>query len=225
MSFSRKFIIVAARALTSLIFRIDDAQLEAVPDKGPLIVFSNHVNFMEVPTIYTHLQPRTVFGMMLADRWKNPLLRWMLNSTGTIPLHRGQPNPDAMRKVIELLKTGCFLIIMPEGTRSGDGILQPAFPGVVLLALRSGAPLLPIGFYGAEHYKQNLSRLKRTDFHFVVGKPFSLNARGEALSAPVRQQMTSEIMYRLAAILPPAYRGVYADLTQATQDYLVFPQD
>jgi 1-acyl-sn-glycerol-3-phosphate acyltransferase len=161
--------------------------------------------------------------MVLADRWKNPFLRWVLNSTGTIPLHRGQPNPDAMRKVIELLKTGCFLIIMPEGTRSGDGILQPAFPGIVLLALRSGAPLLPIGFYGAEHYKQNLSRLKRTDFHFVVGKPFSLNARGEALSAPVRQQMTSEIMYRLAAILPPAYRGVYADLTQATQDYLVFP--
>jgi 1-acyl-sn-glycerol-3-phosphate acyltransferase len=222
MSFSKKFIIVVTRAMTSFIFHIDDKQLKAVPDQGPLIFYSNHVNFMEVPTVYTRLQPRDVHGMVLADRWKNPFLRWVLDSTGSLPVQRGLPNLDAIYKAIELLKTGAVVGIMPEGTRSGDGILQPAYPGIVLLALRSGAPMIPIGFHGAEVYKHNLSRLKRTDFHFVVGKPFFLNTRGQALSAPVRQQMTSEIMYRLAAILPPAYRGVYANLSQASQDYLVF---
>jgi 1-acyl-sn-glycerol-3-phosphate acyltransferase len=221
MSFSKKFIIVIARAMTSLIFKIDDEQLKIVPNKGPLIFYSNHVNFMEVPTVYTRLQPRDIHGMVLADRWENPFLRWVLDSTGSIPLQRGQSNHDAIRKAIELLKIGAVVGIMPEGRRSGDGILQEAFPGVILLALRSGAPLIPIGFYGAENYKQNMSRLKRTDFHFVVGKPFHVIDRGKALSVPVRQQMTSEIMYRLAAILPSAYRGIYADLTQATQDYLL----
>jgi 1-acyl-sn-glycerol-3-phosphate acyltransferase len=225
MGFSRNFIIVVARAMTGLIFRIDDKQLSDVPEKGPLIFYSNHVNFMEVPTVYTRLQPRDVHGMVLADRWKNPFLRWVLDSTESLPIQRGQPNLDAIHRAIELLKTGAVVGIMPEGTRSGDGILQPAFPGIVLLALRSGAPMIPIGFYGAENYKQNMSRVKQTDFHFVVGKPFHLTNRGEALSVTVRQQMTSEIMYRLAAILPPAYRGVYGDLTQATQDYLVLDQE
>ena len=222
MGFSKKFIIVVARAMTGFIFHIDDKQLEGVPEKGPLIFCSNHVNFMEVPTVYTRLQPRDVHGMVLADRWKNPFLRWVLDSTGSIPVQRGLPNLDAIHKAIDLLRTGAVVGIMPEGTRSGDGVLQQAYPGIVLVALRSGAPMIPIGFHGLEVYKHNLSSLKRTDFHFVVGKPFFLNSRGEALSAPVRQQMTSEIMYRLAAILPPPYRGVYADLTQATQDYLVF---
>lgn len=223
MSLSHWFVVTSLRGLTNLICRIDDAQLAGVPEQGPLIIVTNHVNILEVPIIYTHLLPRTIHGMVLADRWKNPLLRWILNTTGTIPLYRGQPNPDAMRLAINFLKAGCFLIMMPEGTRSHDGCLQPAFTGVVLLALRSGAPILPVGFYGAEHYKENLSRLRRTDFHLVVGKRFYLDNKGEALSSQVRQLMTSEIMYHLAAILPPAYRGVYSDLTQATQDYLVFP--
>lgn len=114
---------------------------------------------------------------------------------------------------------------MPEGTRSGDGQLQQAHPGVALLALKSGAPLVPIGFHGAEQYKANLSRLQRTDFHLEVGKPFTLRPNQDGADRRVRQQMTDEIMYRLAEVLPPAYRGCYANLSLATQDTLAFPPD
>jgi hypothetical protein len=92
----------------------------------------------------------------------------------------------------------------------------------VLLALHSGAPLLPVVFYGSERYRGNLRRLRRTDFHIVVGKPFYLDAGGVKVTRQVRRQMINEVMYQMSALLPPAYRGVYSDLNAATETYLTF---
>lgn len=195
MTFSQRLIAGIFKGITSLICRIDDAQLEQVPKQGPLIVYTNHVNILEIPIIYTHLQPRHVHGMLLAERWKNPVLRWILDQTETIPLHRGEADIVAIRKGLEALDKGEILIIAPEGTRSHDGQLQPAHPGVVLLALHSAAPLIPLVYFGAERYKENLSRLKRTDFHMRVGRPFRLDDRGEKVTRLVREQMMEEMMY------------------------------
>ena len=112
-------------------------------------------------------------------------------------------------------------MIMPEGTRSGDGRLQDAQPGVALLALKSKAPLLPLVFHGGENYQQNLKKFQRTDFFITVGKPFCLDTHGEVVNSTLRKQIADEIMYQLAAILPASYRGCYADLSQATAKYLI----
>jgi 1-acyl-sn-glycerol-3-phosphate acyltransferase len=213
------------KGLTTLLCRIDDAQLARVPDRGPLIIVTNHVNILEIPIIYTRLQPRPIVGLVSAHRWENPLLRWLLEVVGAIPLRRGTADITALRRAVEILKAGSILIISPEGTRSGHGRLQKALPGVVLLALHSGAPLLPVVYHGSERYREDLRRLRRTDFHLGVGRPFYLDARGEAVTRPVRQQMVDEIMYQLSALLPPAYRGVYADLNSATTTYLAFQTD
>jgi len=220
MSFSHKFLMAVGRGLTGLICRIDDSQLQRVPMTGPLIIVTNHVNILEIPIIYTRLQPREMHGLVLAARWKNPLLRWIFAVTETIPLARGEPNPQAVRRALDYLRAGKIVIISPEGTRSGDGRLQQAHSGAVLLAQRSQAPILPVAYYGSEDYKKNLLRLKRSDFHLAVGQTFYLDSRGISLDRQVRQQMTDEIMYQLAALLPPAYRGHYADLSKATQDYI-----
>jgi 1-acyl-sn-glycerol-3-phosphate acyltransferase len=225
MTLSHFFVVTTLRGLTSLICRIDDAQLARVPHQGPLIIATNHVNIIEIPIIYTRLQPRPVSGMVLADRWKNPLLGWILDVGETIPLRRGEPDIGALRTAIERLKAGHIVIIDPEGTRSGDGRLQKGNPGAVLLALRSGAPLLPVVFHGSEHYKENLRRLRRTDFHIEVGRPFHLNAGGRRVTRQARQQMIDEVMYQMAALLPPAYRGIYSDLDAATDEYLVWLPD
>jgi 1-acyl-sn-glycerol-3-phosphate acyltransferase len=204
-----------------MICRIDDSQLGRVPMTGPLIIVTNHVNILEIPIIYTRLQPRELHGLVLATRWKNPLLRWIFAVTETIPLGRGEPNPQAFRRALDYLKAGKIVIISPEGTRSGHGRLQEAHPGAVLLAQRSQAPLLPVVYFGSENYKQNLSRLKRSDFHLAVGTSFYLNSHGRPLDRQVRQQMTDEVMYQLAALLPPTYRGLYSDLSQATQEFII----
>jgi 1-acyl-sn-glycerol-3-phosphate acyltransferase len=127
-----------------------------------------------------------------------------------------------MRRALAALKEGGMLIISPEGTRSGNGQLQSGHPGIVPLALKSGATLLPIGYSGSENYKENLKKLKRTDFHLAVGKPFRLSTGGETAAREARQQMVDEVMYQLATILPEAYRGNYANLAKMTEKYLVF---
>jgi 1-acyl-sn-glycerol-3-phosphate acyltransferase len=222
MTLTHQFGIAAFKSLTRLLCRIDDAQLAQVPDQGPLIVVTNHVNILEIPIIYTHLQPRPVTGFVAAYRWDSCWLRWLLDACGAIPLRRGEADVAALRRGIEMLKVGYLVIISPEGTRSGHGRLQKGHPGVVLLALHSGAPVLPVVFYGSERYRGNLRRLRRTDFHIVVGKPFYLDAGGVRVTRQVRRQMIDEVMYQMSALLPPAYRGVYSDLNAATEMYLTF---
>jgi 1-acyl-sn-glycerol-3-phosphate acyltransferase len=93
---------------------------------------------------------------------------------------------------------------------------------VVLLALKSQALILPIVTHGGEKYKGNIKKLRRTDFHITVGKPFTLKGLDGTLDSQARQQMLDEMMYQLAALLPPEYRGVYSNLTDATQKNLEF---
>jgi 1-acyl-sn-glycerol-3-phosphate acyltransferase len=220
LTLSERFVVAFFRLLTSLICRIDDQELGKVPFQGPVIVYTNHINLVEIPIIYTRLQPRKVRGMLLAERWKTPLLKWALDVAGAIPLHRGEADIDAIHTGLKTLAQGKLLIIAPEGTRSHDGKLQVAHPGVVLLALHSMATLVPVGYYGAERYIENLKKMRRTDFHMRVGQPFRLNAHGERVSHQVRRKMLDELMYRLAEVLPAQYRGVYANLSSATTQYI-----
>jgi len=222
VTFSQRLVVGTFKVITSLICRIDDAELEKVPRHGPLIIYTNHVNILEIPIFYTHLQPRRTHVMALAERWENPFFHWLLDVAEAIPLHRGEADVAAIHQGLRVLKKGEILIIAPEGTRSHDGKLQSAHPGVVLLALHSRAPLMPVAFYGAEKYRENLPRLKRTDFHLRVGKTFRLNDRGEKVTRQVRGKILDEMMYQLAAILPPEYRGRYADQSAASTKYLVF---
>jgi 1-acyl-sn-glycerol-3-phosphate acyltransferase len=222
MSLTHDVVVAICKFLTGIAFRVDAAQLERVPKKGPLILVGNHVHFVEAPVIYPRLQPRPTTALALASRWDKGWSRWMLNLIGAIPIRRGESDVSAIRTALELIKAGRIVFIAPEGTRSGDGRLQQGQPGIVLLALRSGAPLLPMVQYGFENCEENMRRLRRTDFHIAVGKPFRLDARGAKVTHQVRQQMVDEIMYQLAALLPPAYRGVYSDMSAATTEYLDF---
>lgn len=215
MNLSRRILVALFRLLSDSVFRVHAGQLAGVPARGPLIIVMNHINILEIPTIYARLQPRPVHGLVLADHWKNPVVAWGLNACGSIPLQRGGGNLASINQALQVLRQGGILLIMPEGTRSRDGKLQPAHPGVVLLASRSGAPLLPIVTHGGEKYQHNLKKLRRTDFYITVGKPFTLQAGDKAVASQARKQMLDELMHRLAALLPPEYRGVYADLPDA----------
>jgi 1-acyl-sn-glycerol-3-phosphate acyltransferase len=214
------------KRLTRILCRVDDAELARVPDRGPLIAVVNHVNFLDVPLLFTHLQPRPITGFAKAETWDNPALGGLVDLWGAIPLQRGEADMAAIRQALDLLESGHILVVAPEGTRSGHGRLQQGRPGVVLLALRSGAPVLPMAYYGAEHLWQNMARLRRTDYHIRVGWPFYLDAGGARVTRQVRQQMVDEIMVQIAALLPPAFRGHYADQMSTPHTYLrLMPRD
>lgn len=210
------------KGVTRMICRVDEEQLAKIPQQGPLILVCNHINFLEVPLVYTHLQPRPIIGYAKAESWDNPALGWLFNLWKGIPLHRGEADTQAVRKGLQVLADNKILVITPEGTRTGDGRLRRGFPGMVFLAMRSHAPFLPMVYYGHEDYRQNLKRLQRSEFHIVVGNKFKLNIPAENIKNSDRQIMTDEIMYQLAALLPESYRGEYADLSKATTRYLEF---
>jgi 1-acyl-sn-glycerol-3-phosphate acyltransferase len=209
VSFAGRLVDLAESVLVGLLCRVDDADMAKVPATGPLILVTNHVGFLEIPVLHSRLRPRRVAGLAKVESWDNPLLAWLFNLWGAIPVKRGEPDLAALRGCLSFLRGGGLLVIAPEGTRSRHGRLQRGHSGVVTLALRSGAPILPLAFYGGEAVKRHARRLRRTPFHIVVGEPFHLSVEGR-LTQAVRQDLTDEIMYKLAALLPPAYRGAYA---------------
>jgi 1-acyl-sn-glycerol-3-phosphate acyltransferase len=157
-----------------------------------------------------------VVGLAKAEAWDNPVLAWLFNLWGAIPVKRGEPDLAALRSCLDFLRNGGILVVAPEGTRSRHGRLQRGHSGIVTLALRSGAPILPLAFYGGEALKRNARRLRRTPFHIVVGEPFHLSVEGR-VTQTARQDLTDQIMYKLAALLPPAYRGEYAAPPSASE--------
>jgi 1-acyl-sn-glycerol-3-phosphate acyltransferase len=194
--------------------------LSRIPASGPTIIITNHIGLVEIPILFTHLQPRPVTGLVAAVRWRNRLLAWILNACEAIPVRRGELDMDAMRRVLELLESGRQVIIFPEGTRSDNAQLQMGKPGVAFLASRTGVPIVPVAHYGGEELGHNVRRLRRTDFSIIVGDPFTMETHGVRVTATVRRQMTDEMMHRLSALLPPQYRGVYAHSDEATSQYL-----
>lgn len=222
MSLAHSFVAHFFKGLTRMLCRIDDGELAGVAPRGPLILYTNHVNVLEIPIIYTHLQPRSVTGMVAAVRWKNPFYAWLLNVVDAIPLRRHSADTSALRSAIRRLQAGGIIIISPEGTRSGHGRLQAAHPGVVLLALHSGAALQPVAYHGSENYHRDWRRLRRTDFRISVGRPFHLKAEEKRVGREIREQMLDEMMLQLAALLPPANRGIYSDMSAVSSRHLAF---
>lgn len=222
MTLAFRVVNTTIKSLTHVLCRIDDTQLSLVPRHGPLILVANHINFLEVPVVFTHLQPRPVTGLVKSETWDNRAMAYLFNLWGGIPLKRGEADMAAYHLALEALMNGKIVAVTPEGTRSGHGQLQRGYPGIVTLALRSGAPLLPIVYYGNERFRKNIVRLRRTEFTIRVGRPFYLQIGEPKARRQVRQAITDEIMYQLAMLLPVPYRGVYADLDAATQNYLRF---
>ncbi len=204
------------RAIFSVLCRIDSQELEKVPKNGPAIVVLNHINFLDAPVIYACLFPRPAIGIAKQETWNNPLFAFLGNVWEAIPLNRNGVDRAALDRAHEALKQGKILVLAPEGTRNPLGTLQQGHPGVVSIALRSGAPIIPLGHTGAQDFWTNMKRFKRTKFHIRVGQPFYLDASGDPSVAKTgttrekRRKMADEIMKRIALVLPEWQHGVYS---------------
>jgi 1-acyl-sn-glycerol-3-phosphate acyltransferase len=215
-----KMLTLSTRTGLEILCRIDKAELDKIPDKGPLIVYSNHTGQVEVPIAFTQMYPRPVTGIAKVETWDGWFLNWVFDLWGVIPIRRGEPDMMAMRTALEALKHNYILGIAPEGTRSSSKTLMRAHPGIVSIALHSDAALIPLAHWGGEDFLPNLKRFKRTDFHIRVGEPFRLDPGKDRTTKEVRQAMADEMMCRLAALLPERYRGEYTQSEPTTERYL-----
>ncbi|MEP6896124.1 MAG: lysophospholipid acyltransferase family protein [Chloroflexota bacterium] len=209
-----KLIAAIVKFGTGILCRIDAPDIHKVPERGPLIVISNHTGQLEVAVFFGLLQPRPITGWAKMEAWDNAFLNWLFNLWGLIPVRRGEGDTSALREAIKALESGMIFGIAPEGTRNVTGKLKQAYPGAVMLAVHSGAPILPIAHWGGEDFLKNLPRFKRTDFHVRVGEPFHLNLAGIKVTRDIRQQIVDEMMIRIAELLPTEYQGFYEKVTK-----------
>lgn len=121
---------------------------ENIPLKGPVILASNHTSFLDPPVIGAAVN-RPVWFIAKAELFHPTPLGWLLRKLGAYPVRRGEGDRAILRWALETLDAGEALVIFPEGTRSPDGRLQSPQPGIGLIALKSKAPVVPIGIIGS----------------------------------------------------------------------------
>ncbi|MBI2333490.1 MAG: 1-acyl-sn-glycerol-3-phosphate acyltransferase [Chloroflexi bacterium] len=215
------FITFALRIYFWLTLRIDAPDdMDKVPAEGPLIIITNHTGQVEVPVFATLLQPRRITGWGKAEAFENLFLRWVFSAWKIIPVHRGEADMAALKSALRMLEENYIFGVAPEGTRNKTGILRRGLPGAAILALKSGAPVLPIVHWGGEDFLKNLKRFKRTDFHIRIGEAFYVRADGK-VTGEMRQEIVDEMMYKIAALMPEQYRGEYGDMSKASEKFLV----
>lgn len=207
----RRFVRGFLRVCLPLVARVEVRGLENCPPGGPLIVAINHLAHMDAPLVLGTL-PWEVEAIALADLYDVPVTGQLLRLYGAIPIHRDQFDREVLRRALQVLAEGKVLVVAPEARMSVTGALEKARRGVAWLADRSGAPILPVALTGTERAYAEWKHLRRPRFTITVGEPFTpppSPARG-----PERRRhlawLTEEIMRRIAELLPPEYRGVYA---------------
>ena len=199
------------RLLFMLLSRLDVQGLENVPPTGPCILAANHLSRLDSPLMFSLLE-RTDITSLVADKYQhNRLLRPLVNAVHGIWINREQADFRALRQALDYIEGGGMLGIAPEGTRSQTGALMPAKTGVAYLAGRAGVFVVPVGIWGTETAIAQLCRLRRPLIHVRIGQPFLLPPLERGDRSASLQKNTAEIMCRIAALLPPAYRGVYAE--------------
>lgn len=206
--------------ILSTFLDVDASEVARIPMEGPLIISTNHINSLDAPVGFSHLHPRPVTAFVKAETWDNWFMKFLFNAWEAIPIKRGEVDFEAFRMAEDALKQKKIVIVAPEGTRSRHGRLNQGYPGIALLAIRTGAPILPVVFYGNEKIK-DLRIGKRTKMVIKVGSPYKIDLNGHPLDRENRKQITDEIMYEIARILPEENRGVYSDLTQTKMEFLV----
>lgn len=210
---------------------------ENLPPGGPLIVIGNHFSIFEAPILITHLPYRDRLTWLAAtELQESAVMKWLIDLFDIIPIWRGQPDREALRRALAWLDEGGVVGIMPEGgvdeslrhltlagqqtgLQGGPGsrlsaqLITPR-PGAAYLAVRSGAPVLPVAFLGTEQISRNVRRLRRTPVRMIIGPVFGPLVIDQTLPKPERRaaldELGHEMMRHMAALMPPENRGPYA---------------
>lgn len=187
------------------VFRGEVAGLEHIPRHGPFIVASNHASHLDPPIVGSQV-PRQMAFFARKTLWKPGLAQWWLDGVGTIPVDRdGASDVGALKRVFQTLNNGKILILFPEGTRSPDGELQAAKPGVGMIACRTGMPVVPARIFNSHVAFGKSGRLRLgTRVSVVFGQPMYPANYDRPADGKARYQRTSErIMTAIAGLSEP----------------------
>jgi len=205
------FLRVGFWIFTHLICRYRVRGLENVPATGPLLIVANHLSWYD-PILLGVLLPRRIWFFTKAEIFRWPIAGWVCRATGQIPVHRGSSDRAALEKGLEYLHEGKALAVFPEGTVARKEQMIAAHTGAAMMALRTGATVLPIAHTGTRRILRSLRTLWFPRVDIQIGTPF-VPAISEGVARKVElKAVTQEIMGRIAEMIPPESRGVYTSL-------------
>jgi 1-acyl-sn-glycerol-3-phosphate acyltransferase len=211
------FVTLGGRIWARAMSRISiEGAIDEIPRDGPLIIAANHASNFDAPVLGAWLIPklgRRIHWLGKRELFAWPIVGWVAANGGVHPVDRDSADVEAFRLASRILDGGHVLFVFPEGTRSPDGALRAARDGLALLALRSGAPIVPIGISGSNRVWPKGQRLPHPGGHVVVrvGRPFRpADELPPGTDRKTAKALTTQlIMERIAALLPVSQRGVY----------------
>jgi 1-acyl-sn-glycerol-3-phosphate acyltransferase len=208
------------RVAYRVVLDLDVQGKENVLPTGPMVIVINHTHFID-PVIPAAVLRPDIFPMAKAEVFEGKF-RWIFNWYGSFPVRRGEADMNALKHAFKLLRAGHIVLMAPEGTRARSGGLQPAHEGVALIASRANVPVLPIAQWGGRGvFESNIKKLRKTTIHTRIGAPLMIKKFERKPTREDIRATTDEIMYSLAAMLPPEYRGVYSAVEKFAPRYLL----
>ncbi len=194
-----------------------EGDLAAIPREGPVILAANHISNADPVLIGAWLTPRLgrrIHWLGKKEMFDWPIVGYVARNGGIVPVDRGAADVDAFRMASRVLEAGEVLMVFPEGTRSPTAELQPPKDGLAMLALRSGATIVPIGISNTDRFWPKGRPIPRPGGHVTmrVGEPFKIAdlLPPELDRKSAKRLATTVVMRRIAALLDPRHRGPYA---------------
>ena len=186
--------------------------VEHLPRTGPFILVTNHCSNLD-PLMMGWASGnqigRVVHFMAKIEMRSWPIVGWLATQAGVYFVRRGERDRAAQQFSLDALADGRPIAIFPEGTRSRDGHLKEGKPGAALIAMRSGAPLVPAGISGTQHVFAKGRWPRASRVRIRIGEPFSLPHQPEGrLDRADLAEGTERIMSAIEALLPPEQRRV-----------------
>ncbi len=168
---------------------------------GAAIIAANHVSFLDPPIIGQAFD-EVVRSFARKTLFDHPLAAMILREWQVIPVDLEKPDTASLKTTMRLLRSGEKIVMFPEGTRSFDGKLQKAEPGIGLFLAKTGAPVLPIRLFGTfEAYPRKAKFLRRAQITLVVGQRYQpdLSAAAEQ-GRDLYQTLADEVMLRIGGL-------------------------
>ena len=189
----------------------DVAGIEHIPRSGPFILASNHASYFDPPAIGRHI-PGEIAYFARKTLFKPGLIGSILTSVNAIPVDRdGESDIQAVKQVLRALQQGRGVLFFPEGTRSPDGTLREAKPGVGMIACKARVPVVPARVFGS--YGAFGRDMKAPDLNVRISVAFGPPLYPETFDPGPRarnryQETSRRIMAAVAAIPPPSQPAV-----------------
>ncbi len=216
-----RMIALVCRIGARLCAQVEVQGLAHIPRSGPVILAANHISNADPVVagawITLALHRRRIHWLGKRELFDWPVIGWAAAHGGVHPVERGAADTEAFRLAARILDSGDVLFVFPEGTRSPTGELGEAKDGLAMLAMRSGAQIVPIGVNNSDAVWRKGQKLPspfpRRTITVRIGEPFRIDDVVPAGTdrRAAKALATAGVMARIAALLDPRHRGIYAE--------------